>query len=130
MIERNVVDYEVNSYGESMIDFLISSSCCILNGRNMIKNDYTRIASTGRSVVDYCLVPHEQLNRHSDFVVYKMSELNMTLVKRPDHSLLKWSTDLTDVTSGLVKDHANHSVFTEIHQIDVSSLPSDFLMRL
>ncbi len=82
-------------------------------------------------MVDYCLAPDEQLNRHSDFVVYKMSklmsELNMTLVKRPDHSLLKWNMDMTDVTSGLVKDHANNSVFTEIHNIDVSSLPSDFL---
>ncbi len=58
IIDRDVVDFDVNSYGESLIDFLISSNLCILNGRNHINNDFTHIAATGRSVVDYCLVPH------------------------------------------------------------------------
>ncbi len=41
VIDRDVVEFDVNSYGESLIDFLISSNFCILNGRNHIKLLYT-----------------------------------------------------------------------------------------
>ncbi len=67
IIHRDVVDFDVNSYDESLIDFLISSNFCILNGRNHINNDFTSIVATGKSVVDYCLVPHEDLTKYSKF---------------------------------------------------------------
>ena len=34
--ERDIVDYKSNAYGELLCDYLISSSCCILNGRNCV----------------------------------------------------------------------------------------------
>ena len=32
--ERNVVDYNVNKYGHLLIDFLLNSNMCMLNGRD------------------------------------------------------------------------------------------------
>ena len=59
--ERNVVDFTPNSYGELFCDFLSNINCCILNGRNFINNDYTFVSTRGSSVVDYCVVPYENL---------------------------------------------------------------------
>ena len=51
--DRDIVDYTINKHGEIMCEFLLSSSCCILNGRNYTTNDFT---SKDCSVVDYCFV--------------------------------------------------------------------------
>ena len=46
------------SYCDIVIDFLISTNVCILNGRNFVTNDFSYLSSNGgASVVDYCLVP-------------------------------------------------------------------------
>lgn len=37
---RDVLDFKVNKYGHLMIDFLLSSNMCMLNGRNSTKNDF------------------------------------------------------------------------------------------
>lgn len=63
--ERSVLDFKRNSYGVKLIDFLISSNSCILNGRNSTTNNFTSFNTAGASVVDYCLCPHEQLHRFS-----------------------------------------------------------------
>ena len=34
--QRNVVDFKTKSYGEILIDFLINTNLCILNGRNCL----------------------------------------------------------------------------------------------
>ena len=60
--DTHIVDLCSNKYGELLCDFLIGTSCCILNGGNMCSNAYTCIKSQGCSVVDYCLVPHEDLS--------------------------------------------------------------------
>ena len=39
--DREVVDFQVNKYGHILLDFLMNSNFCILNGRNSIKNDFT-----------------------------------------------------------------------------------------
>ena len=67
--DREVVDFQVNKYGHILLDFLMNSNFCILNGRNSIKNDFTSVSTKGSSVVDYCFVSH------SDFYVYTASEL-------------------------------------------------------
>ncbi len=59
--ERHVVDFDINSYGDNLIEFLTDSSCYIVNGRNSICDDFTCIGSTSRSVVDYCITPHDTL---------------------------------------------------------------------
>ncbi len=75
IIDRDVVYFDVNSYGECLIAVLISSNLCILNGRNHINNDFTCIAATGRSVVDYCLVSHHDLSKYSKFEDFRMTNL-------------------------------------------------------
>ena len=41
----------------------------------MCSNDYTCIKSQGFSVVDYYLVPHEDLGKFTEFKVHKVSDL-------------------------------------------------------
>ena len=72
---RHVIDFTYNRYGELLCDFLIDTNCCILNDRNMSSNNYTCIKSQGASVVDYCLVPHEDLNKFTQVKVHKMTDL-------------------------------------------------------
>ena len=88
-----------NSYGELLCDFLCNVNCCILNGRNGINNDYTYISTRGSSVVDYCIVPYEQLNSFQNFEVIRAADIvgracpvgSYEPRHIPDHSLLTWS---------------------------------------
>ncbi len=41
--ERHVVDFDINSYGDNLIEFHTDSSCCVVNGRNSICDDFTHI---------------------------------------------------------------------------------------
>ena len=97
--ERNVVDFHINKEGEQLCDFLINTDCCILNGRNNIKNDYTFVGPQGSSVVDYCIIPYESLDNFVDFKVtlekdlYNKCNLLGAIdpgTSHPDHSLLTW----------------------------------------
>ncbi|VDH96384.1 Hypothetical predicted protein [Mytilus galloprovincialis] len=133
IIERDVIDYVSNAYGEILCDFLINSNCCILNGRNTKRNNYTYVSTRGSSVVDYCIVPYENVCRFTDFEVSTMSELmqNYNLfdsvdqcVSKPDHSLLAWNMCLDKLT----KSHdENKSKETEVKKFDFSNIPSSFL---
>ncbi|CAC5415626.1 unnamed protein product [Mytilus coruscus] len=99
---RDVVDFKYNSYGNTFIDFLISVNCCTLNGKNFVNNDFTYISTKGCSVVDYCIVPYDNLNLFKDFCVIRANDLvtsagfdvkGVDLKLIPDHSLIKWSID-------------------------------------
>ena len=72
----------------------------------MSSNDYTCIKSQGASVVDYCLVPHEDLDKFTEFKVHKVSDLLNEIdiidtiepdTSKPDHSTLTWKTEI-DIT--------------------------------
>ncbi|CAG2197790.1 unnamed protein product [Mytilus edulis] len=87
IMERDVIDYVSNAYGEILCDFLINSNCCILNGRNTKSNNYTYVSKRGSSVVDYCIVPYENLDMNTvnqeginklygDFVDILKNEMN------------------------------------------------------
>ena len=94
--ERHVVDYTSNMYGRQLINFLIDCNCCIVNGRNTVKNDFTCFGPNGSSVVDYCICPQEHLEKFSDFQVLPMHDLmdNYNIeppVVTPDHAILRWS---------------------------------------
>ena len=98
--ERDVVDFTVNKDGERFYEFLIDSNCCIMNGRNYKKNDYTFISTQASSVVDYCVTPYEHINLCRDVSVITASDLiNETGIQNridcplayPDHSLLVWT---------------------------------------
>ena len=68
---REIIDYNRNGYGDMFLNFLVNINCCMVNGRQGSSNEFTYIEPRrGHSVVDYCLVPHEQLNEPNDFVIY------------------------------------------------------------
>ena len=73
--ERKVVDFSSNKHGELLCDSLIDSNCCILNGRNFRSTNFTFLGPQGASVVDYCIVPYENLNRFDNFEVILISDL-------------------------------------------------------
>ena len=83
---RNVMEFTSNKYGEMLCEFLIDANCCLLNGRYYISNDFTCIRPQGMSVVDYCIIPHEDLDKYLDFNVQTVSDL--------------WSTQCQDNVTG------------------------------
>ena len=131
VIEQTIIiDYKKNHYGDSLLDFLINSSCVMLNGRSPTHNDYTSISVKGVSVVDYAIVSQDHLHRHSNFQVIRAHQLfNETdLVGRcdpdhniSDHSVLKWQYELDNVT-----EHNTVSEAAKV-KIDVSQIPDSFM---
>ncbi|CAG2195952.1 unnamed protein product [Mytilus edulis] len=102
---REIVDSVSNRNGDLLIEFLVDCNMCMVNGR-IGSQDFTHIKGTGKSVVDYVLTPHEQLNEVINFKVNTMSDLvtELSLVgyeSIPDHSLLEWGirvrTDMSEV---------------------------------
>ena len=100
MCIRTVLDFTRNAYSDLFIDFLINVNCCIVIGRNSVQDDYTYVSTRGLSVVDYCLVPYENLNDVTNFAVKRATTLATEsgaigqvdpVSKIPDHSLLRWS---------------------------------------
>ncbi|VDI29898.1 Hypothetical predicted protein [Mytilus galloprovincialis] len=90
---RDVIDDVLNRNGEMLIEFLVDCNLCMLNGR-IGKQDYTNISSKGKSVVDYILTPHDQINDVIDFQVHTMSNIISRFdlagyESIPDHSLLE-----------------------------------------
>ena len=102
--DRHVLDFTSNKYGELLCEFLIDANRCSLNGRNYISNDFTCIRPQETSLVDYCIIPHEDLDKYLDFnvqtVSYLINELDVVdstsaLTTKPDHSVLSWKMETT-----------------------------------
>ena len=133
--DRNVVDFTVNKHGQIMCEFLLSSSCCILNGRNYTTNDFT---SKDSSVVDYCFVPYEQLCLYSDVRADRTWRLmcdsgcNTGIVDPtksvPDHNVLSWSFDMAPFIQKCVKSSVCGEQIESVHvKYDLSSVPTHFM---
>ena len=96
---RSDIDKKSNRYGEFFCDFLSSVNYCMLNGRCGTQNDFTYVSPLGTSVVDYCIVPYEDIGKFTNFRVDRMSSLLTKYALQsyvgpgsciPDHSLLVW----------------------------------------
>ena len=61
-----------NEQGELLAECLLSSGFWPVNGRKC-HDDFTCISAKGASVVDYCIVPVEELDFVSNFPVVTMS---------------------------------------------------------
>ncbi|XP_053402567.1 uncharacterized protein LOC128557926 [Mercenaria mercenaria] len=102
LTDRDVIDFSSNQYGDVLTEFLINVNFCILNGRNTITNNFTFVGPQDASVVDYCLIPYENLSMFVDFEVLKVSDIldstngysQLSKLAVPDHSLLKWNLSL------------------------------------
>ncbi len=68
----DIVGTTVNQHRELLCELLINANMCMLNGRNFKQNDYT---SKDAVVVDYVLIPHEQLLLYSEFNIVKVHDL-------------------------------------------------------
>ena len=81
--------------GELLIDWMRSSGLVFVNGRQG-RDHFTCISSRGRSVVDYCLVPEEELMSIRNFDVKATSLCEEELCggeegyRIPDHSVHQW----------------------------------------
>ena len=130
---RHIIDFTSYKYGELLCEFLINTNCCILNGRNMLSNDYTCIKGQGASVVDYCLIPHEDLNKFTEFNVHKTTDLinDINIIdtiepetSKPDHSILTWKTNFEIICK---PDRHLDDEPIEITKFS-RDIPSDFLL--
>ena len=134
--ERHIVDFNTNSLADTFLQLLISSEFCILNGRNSTINDFTRIRTTGKSVVDYCLVPLEQLRYFTDFAATRAT----TLFERsgclgeldpkkgiPDHSALTWKIKLhlPNMSSEELRSATTH---IPLKKYFLNRIPEHFMM--
>ena len=120
--ERVNIDPVANEQGELLAECLLSSGFCLVNGRKS-RDDFTCISARGASVVDYCIVPVEELDYVTNFSVVTMSTCEEVLCyqeegyRTPDHSLLRW--DLTVGTGvGVSREEdsdkgSNNKVFTK-----------------
>ena len=131
--ERDVIDFQVNKYGHFLVDFLINSNFCMLNGRQNSKNDFTSVSTKGASVVDYCFVSHSELHMFKDFRVYRASELvnlnsdisNFVPTSIPDHSCLTWNIH----TGKCMSSYENEETFEQSEnniKFNVSTIPATF----
>jgi len=60
---RKVIDKCKNSHGDSLIDFLRDSKLCVMNGRiNNQNDDFTFVSTRGKSVIDYIITQHDNLD--------------------------------------------------------------------
>ena len=106
---RDILDESSNRYGNLLLDLLTDTNLCMLNGRVGSNNNFTSISHRGSAVIDYALVPQEQLNRVIDFSVLCMTTLitDLNLVvpcSIPGHSVLMWDYRVTAVQSGSETD--------------------------
>ena len=135
--QRKVIDFTLNNYGERLIDCLINTNMCMLNGRSDGDQNYTSISVNGSSVVDYCIIPHNQLSNFTNFSVSLTSDLisacnniaNLAPISIPDHSLLSWNdvTNLTKIDEPVVQSTNKDSTDRGHVKFKLNSIPGDFM---
>lgn len=119
VIVRNVVDFKTNQYYDTFLDFLISTNFCVLNGKKYKHNDFTSVSTRGCAVVDYCLIPYEQLYRYTNFDVKRSTTMvtdvigveTMNRISVPDHSVLLWMVKLE-----YIHEFNTHENYETIHK--------------
>ena len=131
--ERNVVDFTVNAYGDLLIDFFINTNLCILNGRKYTSNDFTSVSTKGRSVVDYCIVPHECIDSFEKFSVIHVTDMinNIPTLNSvansgvPDHSLLRWNIICNSVEERV--DSCSENTSNTFDKFDFDKISRNFM---
>ena len=132
IVPRHIVDFSCNSYGEQFIDFLINANMCMLNGRSDASNEFTSVSAKGSSVVDYCVVSHDDLYKITDFKITLTSDVinkadivhSLIPTCIPDHSLLSWNI-VTDLTEPV--ETVNSSRNPWFDRFDLSKVNDSFL---
>ena len=105
---------------------MIDCNLCIVNGRVGL-NDFTHVSHRGCSVVDYVIVPREQLSLSTHFSVHSMStvinDLNLQgCEKCSDHSVLVYELDICH-TDGVISEQNP----TPPKRFHLNEIPGSFL---
>lgn len=135
---RVVVDEVKNKLGETLLDFMSDMKLCVTNGRvgqSLLKNNFTCISGRGKSVVDYIMVPQNDIAKCLDMNVYTPGELiekcNLySLIsvkcKPPDHSILM----LEFIAQSCVTEKSCKScIYTQDRKLICRKLPDDEIWR-
>ncbi len=136
--DRTIIDTAVNKYGELLCEFLLSTDCSILIGRNTSRNYYT---FRDISVVDYYLLPHHKLDLFSEFSVQRTLDMfqNTGLLGAIgdqhhillDHNLLMWTPDISAHLPALSLTEQNGQSIptTKFVKYDCSEIPETFMLN-
>lgn len=117
-MRKQSADDKINRHGEDLIDFLLESRLCLLNGRTQNPSDsnYTFCHTRGLSVVDYVIVPYDQIKLCSNMQIENCTELinNFGLEelcngpsKIPDHCAITFDMGLREIV--VVEDESQNS---------------------
>ena len=132
---RNVIDFKTNYYGERLIEFLTNTNMCMLNGRfDQNFDNFTSVSVRGSSVVDYCIVTHDDLSMFHDFrgtspvdLITAITDLRQAASSGvPDHALLSWkiATDFLQVQNYTDKKSFSTNFYDKF---DLSKVPGSFM---
>ena len=133
--DRNVIDYSKNMYGEFLCNFLIDSNCCILNGRQcktIDDNDFTFVSTRGNSVVDYFIVPYENIEQFEGFKVVRPAQLyahSLNVVESrivPDHSIIVCCLNLKPSGSDVRCNTENFTTEKRYTRYNLTNIPPSF----
>lgn len=133
--ERKIVDEIKKYFGEHLINFLKDKKCCMLNGRGEnVKNNFTYVSNLRKSVVDYMIVPYNELAQYRNIEIKLISDIilqnNIPLtpsISIPDHSVLMCSFQLSSYCK-IIKQQSQdnaRSDATKNRKYKVSYIPQD-----
>lgn len=137
---RTITDNTQNQHGNSLLEFLNDSRCCVLNGRHGDgSNEYTFHSTRGKSIVDYICVPHDvlklcknvRITSRKNIEKFNLFHLLGEECKIPDHALLSFdlviNTDLAQLsnthTTQRVPPQNSHSR----QRYNLRRIPRDFM---
>ncbi len=138
---RHVVDFQENSHGDLLLEFMTTVNCIMLNGRNDSEeiNGFTYYGPHGQSVVDYVMISHDRLDMFSGLKVTAprqvFQEAGLVGVFDPsqpgilcDHALLSFTWDLSNVLS---QESIHSGTFENSSYVkyNVADLPNDFMQN-
>ena len=131
---RKNLDSNVNEYGRELINTCLGNGLAIINGRTEgdKKGMYTRVHTTGKSVVDYILVPVEKNDILKSFSVedgmpesdhrplkfafvskHIKDEVIRVEHKRKEHRYFKWDENNKDNFLNNLKDDLGNALLTQ-----------------
>jgi hypothetical protein len=130
--ERTITDYTRNSQGENLVDFLIKSNSCVLNGRCPGVDEYTVINSINMSVVDFAITAHETVTNWTKLDVLNIGAILETCGQtpigncKPDHSMILVEIDHWFTGEMIAKPHGQSDSNNKV-TYNVTDIPGNFM---
>ena len=84
------MDTIVNNHRNELINFLLETNLCIVDGRIKSFNDYyTSVSNKGKAVVDYVIVPIQNIDYCDCFKVHFVTELKLIEIELKSLNTMK-----------------------------------------